>query len=194
MELQSGFVLAVLVAAVLLIDRFGGTEELGRRLYQVTLAAVLAFLAISVTALIFDPGDELLRGIEGAGANEDAADKVMAAESTQIGAGIIAVLVGLSMMRRWTTLPLGILLGGVLLLLFGGTRGASSSNVLALFGTAFPASDGAQVANVLVLAGGFAALLWWGFNQYEPQMHGRAYDDGDGGLEEAGAAADADVQ
>lgn len=192
MELQSGFVLAVLIAAVLLMDRLGGTEELGRRLYQVALAAVFAFLVVSVTALIFDPGDELLRNVGGNGSDaaEDAADKIAAADTTQIGGGIVALLVGLAMMRRWTTLPLGFMLGGLLLLLLGGTRGASSSNVLVFFGTAFPASDGAKIANALVLAGGLSALVWWGFNQYEPQMHERDYDD----LEEAGAAADTDVQ
>ena len=170
MELQSGFVLAVLVAAVLLADRIGGSDELGRRLFQIALAAVAAFLVVAVSGLIFDPGDAFT-GAGGFGDEDatDGADEYLAAQTAQVGAGAVLVILGLSMMRRFTTLPVAIMLGGVLLVVFGGSRSpAGATSIFAIFSTFVPASDDAQVANILVLAAALGGLLWWGMNQYEP--------------------------
>lgn len=174
MELQSGFVLAVLVAAVLLMDRLGGQDELGRRLFQVALAAVGAFFVAGVAGLIFGPDVSEGTSVFG-GESGDVADEFLATQTAQIGVGALSVIAGLAMMARFTTLPMGIMLGGVLLILSGGVTGTLS--LLSFFPTA--ASDEVQVANVLVLGGALAALMWWGMSQYEPSASDMNDDPGD---------------
>jgi hypothetical protein len=47
--LQSGLVLAAIVVAVLFADRLGGSDQLVRRIFQLALAASIAFAVIAGT-------------------------------------------------------------------------------------------------------------------------------------------------
>ncbi len=55
--LQSGFVLAVVIAAFLLAGRLGGSEILALRAAQLALGVVLTMLVVSATAAVIGPLD-----------------------------------------------------------------------------------------------------------------------------------------
>jgi hypothetical protein len=153
--LQSGFVLAVVLGAVLFAGRLGGTEEVARRIYQVALAATLAFVVIAgVTAFIRPPSAPagLISGSSSSSSSssdgftgdssssssssptdksttayfKDVADHAATARSVRAGVGLLILIGGLAALRRRPTVALGTALGGLLLLLFGGS--AASSN------------------------------------------------------------------
>ena len=57
--LQSGFVLAVLIAAVLLANHLGGSAGLMKRITQVALGLVLMLLIFSATTAFHGPAANL---------------------------------------------------------------------------------------------------------------------------------------
>ena len=59
--LQSGIVLAVVIAAVLFADRFGAGEPLPLRVAQVALGLLLMMLVLSVTTAFQGPLEAQLR-------------------------------------------------------------------------------------------------------------------------------------
>lgn len=185
MELQSGFVLAVLVAAVLLVDRIGGAPELARRLFQVALGVLIAFTVFGGTAAFirmpeyndassgFSSSDEDSEQQE---VFEDISNRNSAKSSIHLGAGVVALVLGIAWLRRLTTLSLAAVLGGLLLILFGGmTQPPSSSTTDALgllYGTLLGAALGstgqaAAIAHFIMLLGGSIALLFFGYTQWE---------------------------
>jgi hypothetical protein len=177
MNLQSGFVLAVIFAIVVFIDRLGGTREGTRRLYQVALGATLAFTVAAATVAIVEPD---LRSGESAffpvtTSDEDdqlsaqeISNRSVVANTIRFGAGIVALLFGIGGMARWSTIPLGVTLGGVLLILAGG-----GGNEIFGFSTLFSASAhsdrGVDLIYFVVLLAGLGLLLWYGFNEWENQ-------------------------
>jgi hypothetical protein len=68
-NLQSGFVLAAIIAAFLFADRLGGSDQLARRVYQVALGVTIAFLAISATAAFLRQPD-VPKGLESSSFSE----------------------------------------------------------------------------------------------------------------------------
>lgn len=173
MELGSGFVLAVIVAAVLLVDRLGGSDELARRLFQIALAGAIAFTVVSGAnaAIRIDSGsDSVFSSDSGDDDTRDQIDRVIARQTAQFGAGVVALLAGLATMRSGRTIPLAGVLGGLLLVLFSGAGGsASSAGFYGLFLGQLGAAASAEMALIsfLVFFGGTAFLLWFGFRQYE---------------------------
>ena len=106
--LQSGFVLAVIIGAVLLAGYLGGTQGLVQRAAQVALGLALVLLVFSATA--FYTVDE----------DSDAWIQRMSAVSTiHVGLGIIFVALGVAVIRGLAVLTPAMLMAGVLLLLFG---------------------------------------------------------------------------
>jgi hypothetical protein len=184
MELQSGFVLAVLVAAVLLVDRIGGAPELARRLFQVALGVVIAFTVVGGTAA-FIRMPEFTETSSDFSSDEDAAQRELfedisnrnsAKSSIHLGAGVVAVVLGIAWLRRLATLSIGIALGGLLLILFGGLTqptNASSSDIFSLFYSTFlgaaigSAGRAAAIAHFVMLLGGSFALLFFGYAQWD---------------------------
>jgi hypothetical protein len=183
--LQSGFVLAVIVGAVLFADRLGGGREVARRLFQVALAAAIAFAVIAGTTAFIRPPD-VADTVAGSGAFgepddeeqleyfRDVADRNAAATTTHAGIGVLVLLAGLASLRRMSTLPIGIALGGLLLILFGSTRTGGDSDLgffsaySGLIGTAIGAtSRGIDIAHFVLMLGGVAALLLFGYTQWE---------------------------
>jgi len=189
-SLQSGFVLAALVVAVIFVDRIGGADELVRRLFQVSLAATLAFTVIAGTSAAIRPPASL-DGLSSSSSSssststsaasqqrkffKDLANRNAAATSIHFGLGVAALLTGALLLRRRATIALAFALGGLLLILFGGVSGnadsSSNSNPLtALYSVYFNAIGGAagrgsilaDSARLGVFAAGAVALLFFG--------------------------------
>ncbi len=184
MNLQSGFVLAVVIGAVLLANRLGGTEEIARRLFQVVLGASLAFAVAAGTVAFLEPEPitqtgATIRGYDtGNEADylnlQDFSDRTVVSNGVRYAIGVLAVLFGLGGMVRLTTIPLGLLLGGVLLVLSGG-----GGNELFAFSQLYAAgSQSSQTVDYAFFGGaaaGFAVLLWYGYQQWEqPVSNGDA--------------------
>ena len=202
--LQSGFVLAAVLGAVLFAGRLGGGDEVARRLFQVALGLLVAFLAISATTAFLRapeaPGAlfgvssgssfEDSSGSSGDQDNEqyeyfeDVANRNVAATTAHAGAGIIALLAGLILLRRVRTLALGVALGGLLLILFGGTTGSGATGdpstafltaYAGLLGSSFGSvSRGLEIAHFVLMLGGTLALLLFGYTQFEVPDAGAA--------------------
>lgn len=174
MELGSGFVLAVIVAAVLLVDHLGGSDELARRLFQIALAGAIAFTVVSGAnaAIRIDNGDggSVFSSDSGDDNAESQIDRVIARQTAQFGAGVLVLLAGLATMRSGHTIPLAGALGGLLLILFsgaGGSAGGAGFYGLFLGQLGAAASEEMALISFLIFFGGTAFLLWFGFRQYE---------------------------
>ncbi|MGB2693748.1 MAG: hypothetical protein WBD55_01020 [Dehalococcoidia bacterium] len=189
-NLQSGFVLAVILLAVFFADRIGGSERLAMRVYQVALGVLLAFLVISSTTAFVRPPDappsvtsQLFDSSGGDGSGDGSEEADFFVDTTRrnaivttihAGLGIVFASLGLAMLRSWRTLSLGVLLAGLLLILFGGVQGASASNdpvtllfsfyssaLGGAFGVVGQARDIAHFAVLLVGTGALAAFGFW---------------------------------
>ncbi len=178
--LQSGFVLAVLIAAVLLAGHLGGTAGLVKRVAQVALGLVLAMVVLSATNAFHGPpvvpaaeleaalgsDMELLKGID------KSAERNSEVGTIHTGLGIIFVLLGVVMLGRLNVITPAFLLGGVLLVLFGAPAvgGTDSLNpLLSLLNSVVPgalgdAGTGREIAQFAVLVVGalaLAGLMHW---------------------------------
>jgi hypothetical protein len=169
MELASGFVVALLLASILLMDRLGGDDEWGRRIYQIALGAALAIaVATTVTAFVFDDV-ELNQTFGNDGS--DWVNRFVVGNALNLACGFIALLLGLARARQWSTIPSGMILGGVLLIVAGGSSAGSASpddtfyTNLLIFGT--DASFVARALLVSVSIGGFLILFAFGYDRYE---------------------------
>jgi hypothetical protein len=200
--LQSGFVLAAILAAVLFAGGAApSTADLLRRLFQVALAAVIAFTAISATQAFVrapdPPANTFQDSFDGSDDEdetyeflEDVADRNQVATTIHAGAGALALLAGLLTLRRYRALPLAVALGGLLLLLFGGVgAGGGQTDPTNIFFAAYSALLGSTVGaasqtmdivHFVVLAGAALALLAFGFSEYERPAPARASADPDG--------------
>ena len=139
--LQSGFVLAVILLAVFLADRLGGPAQLTKRAFQVALGMGLAFLVLSGTTAFDRPPavpEELQQSIMSGvsfGDEEDeqttqlyqdsgreTAQNASEVRTIHVGMGFVLVLGALLLFARLKVIPLAVMLGGLLLLLFGGPQ------------------------------------------------------------------------
>jgi hypothetical protein len=176
MDIQSGIVLAVIIGAVLLVDRLGDTDELARRLFQVALGVAFAYFVFSGTTAFIrvagNPSDsQILSGLgsnDSSGAARELANRFVAARAADFSVGVLAILFGIGGLWRWRTVPLGIAVGGLLLVLASGTGGgASAYQLVVLADTSLHASRAANAVNFAILGIGFAGLLWFGFTTWE---------------------------
>ena len=155
--LQSGFAVALLIAAVLVAHRMGGWTLLVQRGAQVALGITLMLLVQSATTAFYVHlglvSESQLRGRE--------------AEAGIIHLGIGIILVAASMAiarsvrigvtRNWRTLTPSLLLGGLLLILMG-TSTNTSSFYLSLGYPPGETTMGPDVARFVVLAVGTLLL------------------------------------
>lgn len=194
--LQSGIVLAVILLAVFFAERLGGSGQLAQRIFQVALGLALTFLVISATTA-FDPSpappeelqgalfdeilfegneDEALQLVQDTG--REAAQNAIEVRTIHTGLGLIFIVGGLALMTRLRSLPPGLMLGGLLLLLFGSPpqQGglAGFTDVFSLiFGTLLPGAGSSvpgqarDIAHFAVLLAGTAALLALGYWRWE---------------------------
>lgn len=173
MELQSGIVLAVIIGAVLLVDRIGGNDELARRLFQIALGVALAFTVLTATtAFIRASSDssaaQLFSNSSSDNGGRDLANHLVATRSIDFGIGVLAFLFGIGGLRRWSTVPIGLAIGGLLLVLFGGTDSGSTEFRL-LTQTSLAASRTVNTFNVALMALGTGAMLWFGFTTWDTE-------------------------
>jgi hypothetical protein len=151
--LQSGFVLAVVLAAVLFAGRWLPGDELAQRFVQVAIGVVLALAVFGgTTAFIRQPSPP--PSSSSSSSNEDTAQRTFIREANKkatlaatlnVAAGALLVIAGLSALRRFRVVPYGWALGGVLLLLFGGV-GSGSGNASDLFAFGYASFLGAFLA------------------------------------------------
>lgn len=157
--MDTGFLVAVLVAAALLYDRLGGNHEVSRRLFQVGLAISLVFLVMSATAAFIrsDGAPGSFTVASSSSTINEAADRVLIASTAQYGLGVMILIVGLLALRRYHTVPLGFVLGGVFLLLTG-----PNLNVFSLAGYGAETSQSVDIAIFGIAVGGTGMLLAYG--------------------------------
>ena len=204
--LQSGFVLAVVIGAVLLAGYLGGTAGLAERAAQVALGLALMMLVYSATAAFHGLPAIPAGGLEAAfESDSQVLDRF--AESGQrsseigtihIGLGILFVALGVVLVRGFSVLTPAFLLGGVLLILFGapaGTEGGLGQvyALAGLLGSIVPgglgdAGEGRETARFVVLLVGVLLLTWLLYSRRE-----RGPSDGGAEVpatEEAGSGGD----
>jgi hypothetical protein len=173
-NLQSGFVLAVLVGAILFADRLGGADEVARRLFQLVLGVAVAFVVVGGTSAFLrapDYPDTSSSSSFNSGSSEsqeqkdffeDLANHNDAVTAIHFGVGAVLAVAGAALVRRRATIALSLILGGLLLVLFGGvTSGSDSSgDPLSAFAAVYSSLLGSVVGkgSLLADAARFAAL------------------------------------
>ena len=152
--LQSGFVLAVVIATVLLANRLGGSVGLAQRTAQVALGLVLMMLVFSATTAFYSPSAipaaELQTTFESEQQlmklSNESAQRDSDVGTVHIGLGIIFVALGVVLFRKLSAITPAFLLGGVLLILLGAPTGGGENDPLnafaGLFSTAVPGTFG----------------------------------------------------
>ena len=186
MTLESGFVLAVIVAALLIADRVGGSPELGRRFYQVALGATVAITVVAFTTAVIRPADDAstvtdvftggTSDSDGLGSLEDEADRQSARNMVRLGAGVVAIMAGLALTKRWGTLPLGFLLGGLILILFGSNADFAADYSSLFFAAVSRGSAEVDAVNFVVTAALTLVLGWYGYMEWERRGRGGGDD------------------
>lgn len=125
---QTSFVVAVLVGVVFLAGRIGGDPELFRRGMQVAIGLGMVLLVFGATKAFIRPPDvpsesfDTFDNSEGREElleyAEESADRASGAGSIHIAAAVALVAFGIAL-RNLRVIPMGLLLGGVLLFLLG---------------------------------------------------------------------------
>ncbi len=142
--LQSGFVLAVVIGAVLLARYLGGSAGLAERVAQVALGLALMMLVFSATTTFHGlsaiPAGELEAVFNSESQFLDRAAELRQRSSEigtiHIGLGILFVALGVVLVRRLSVITPPFLLGGVLLIFVwrsphGVRRGARPARIAA---------------------------------------------------------------
>ncbi len=206
LDLQSGFVVAVILLAVFFAERLGGSGQLAQRGFQVAVGLAATFLVLSSTTAFVRapelPEDLKESGFEGvivtgdfeSGAGGDEQERAELAENfaretaqnasevatIHTGLGILLIAAGLVALRRWRVLPFGLVLGGLLLLLIGGSQGTGGSSLSfidLLYGTGRSFASAGEVHDAIrfaVLLVGTALLMAFGFLRWEGTESGTA--------------------
>ena len=176
--LQSGFVLAVVIGAVLLARYLGGSAGLAERVAQVALGLALMMLVFSATTAFHGLSDVLAGEVQAA-FESDAEFLDRAAESSQryseigtihIGLGIIFVALGGVLVRRLSVItppsPVGWRPAHLVWRPHGVRRGARPGRIAArcmfgpVLGAVGDAGDGRDIARFVVLLVGVLFLMW----------------------------------
>lgn len=177
-EFQS-FVVAAVVAAILLADRLGLGADAPRRLYQVALGFALAFVVMSATTAFIRSdaaslGDLANADLSFLSSTEGSGNSAREAAAVQSGAGLVLLLLGFAAAQRWSTLPLAAAFGGFLLLLSGGDSGGFDLNSFGsnpIFGMFLGrAEEGRDIAHFVVVLVGTVLLLGLGYRRWETEQ------------------------
>jgi hypothetical protein len=191
LALQSGFVVAVLIAAIFLAERLGGDEVLALRGIQVAIGIALTLVVLAGTTAFIRPPEtpdaSFFDSISGTDSEreqeelqsfvQESARRGSEAGSVQVGLGVVFALLGGILLHRMKAIPPGFLLGGLLLLLLGaGAGGQDSVNLLTSFygaslggGDAGQARDTVQFGVLLIGTLVLLGLTWWRWETKEPQ-------------------------
>lgn len=188
-NLQSGFVLAIVLAAFFFAERLGGSDQLAKRAFQVGLGVVLALAVIAgTTAFVRTPSApaSLMQNSFGSSDSSnqslqpvkdysrDAANHDSTRDMIHAGVGVLLLVGGIAALKRMPATALGAALGGLLLILFGGVRtptpSADQTGLNAFFslyssligGVIGGPSRGVDIAHFVVLAGAAVVLYSFG--------------------------------
>ena len=189
--LQSGFVLAVLIASVLLANHLGGSAGLAQRAAQVALGVVLMMLVFSATTAFHGPStnpataesEQQLMEL-----SNESAQRNSEVGTIHIGLGVIFVALGVVLFHRLSAITPAFLLGGVLLILLGapiGGGGASPLNALtglfsaAVAGAFGDAGDARDIARFVVLLVGTMLLVGLMYFRWERESSDDAVEASD---------------
>jgi hypothetical protein len=191
-SLQSGIVVAALIVAILVMERLGGIEGLGRKIIQVALAVAITLTVFSGTQAFLGEPDAPEGGLAGFSDSQEGQEelerflKASAARDSEkgslhLGVGIALAVTGGALLRRLRVLPTSLLLGGILLLLLGSTTesGSTSSgdSLSALYAPLLQyANDAGQAREIIrffVLLAGTALLLGFLVARWEVPPDGR---------------------
>ena len=172
--LQSGFVVAVVIAAVLLADRLGGGRVLTQRVAQVALGVALVMLVFSATTAFYGPQDYSFAELDAMAESDNQAMEVIVemgeryseVGTIHVGLGIILVALGVVLFRRLAVTTPALILGGVLLILFSASDGGGIGPFSVSFGQWGPGIQGPldvtgkarEVARFIVLLVGVVLL------------------------------------
>ena len=173
--LQSGFVFAIIIAAVLFANYLGGDAGLAQRAAQVGLGLVLAMLVFSATAAFHETSTVSPTDLDAFFSSEEhivelaneTAKSTSELGSIHIGLGIIFVVLGVALFRRLQVITPAILLAGVLLILFGTPSGGPPTDQLSALtgllggivtGNLGDAEGSRDIARFVVLLVGFLVL------------------------------------
>ena len=190
--LQSGFVLAVVIAAFLLSRYLGGSGGLTLRITQLGLGIVLMMLVFSATTAFHGPSAIPLTEL---GTMLDSERQLMelSNESAQrnsevgtihMGLGIILLALGVILFRKLGTITPALLLGGILLILLGPPTGGGGLDQLnpifglldavvpGTFNDAGKARDIARFVVLLVGATSLAGFLYFRWEHESPSDSG----------------------
>ena len=192
--LQSGVVLAILIASVLLANHLGGSAGLAQRAAQVGLGVVLMMLVFSATTAFHGPSAVPATALETmfdseqqlAGLSNESAQRNSEVGTIHIGLGIVFVALGVVLFRRLSTITPAFLLGGVLLILLGAPAGGEGTNPLNAFTGLFmpggfgdDAGNARDIARFVVLLVGAMLLAGLMYFRWERESSGDAVEASD---------------
>ncbi len=184
LSLQSGIVVAALIAAVFLADRLGGDEGLSRKATQLALAFAITLTVFSGTAAFIrspDPpegaslfGESAEQEEQLQGFLKDSAERDSEAGTLHLGIGLALAATGGVLLRRLKAVPIGLIFGGILLLLLGaapqsGTAGLDVTNAIyaPLLSFAKDAGQARDIIRFVVLVAGTALILGFAVFRWE---------------------------
>ena len=169
--LQSGFVIGVIIAALLIADRLGGAATLVLRGTQLALALVLAMLVIAVTATVagpFEPGLGAFAPSEQELTNVTVRFSRLESVVGTVHAAVAITFVALAavLSRRRSALAPSALVAGILLLITEVPDAWPGTYAPLFYGPVFGWASGAggetgdarNVARLVVLAAGVVLL------------------------------------
>ena len=168
--LQSGFVFAIVIVALLLADRLGGATALALRGAQLALALALVMLVLAATVTVAGPFEPNLEAFdpseaEVAEASADYAERRSMTGTVHIAAAIAFVALGAALLGKRRALAPAIFLAGLLLLLTGvpdawpyGAGQWSYAAFLPFAAELADAGDARNAARLAVLAAGVVVL------------------------------------
>lgn len=196
LSLQSGIVIAALVAAVFLADRLGGDDGIARKGSQLALAFAITLTVFSGTAAFIrppDPPESDESFFEGGSEQEeqlanflkDSAERDSEAGSLHLGIGLALIVIGAALLRRLSVLPTGLMFGGILLLLLGAAPQSGTTGIdvtAAIYAPILSYSEDAgqarDIIRFVVLLAGTALILILAVARWElPPPGRRAFDE-----------------
>lgn len=180
LELQSGFVVAVVLGAIFLADRFP-PGALMERVLQCSIALALLLTVAAGTEAVVpsanvqdiaddleqfqdDPPDEEFFNVSEDIANDDDVRAMI-----QFAVAVGLVVAGGLMVGRFRVIPTALVFGGLLLLLTSGSQGGGDvlSELLDFVIGDSASSSGYDIARFFVFLLGTLALLWMAYMRFE---------------------------
>lgn len=191
---QTSFVVAALVAVIFLANRLGGDDEFLRRGLQVAIGFAAFLVILSATnAFIRAPdfpasesGDIFSSSDDNEGVKylNNVATRASGAGTVHVAVGIMLAIFGAALWKRLKVIPIGLLFGGLLLLLFGAPpQPADSGDGLgAYYALVFSATGRSDqiwdIIRFLVLLGGTIGLLAYVYVRFEEPPSTRPEEQG----------------